>query len=820
MFNILFSWLSIPRAIGIWIDSIAFSLIDNIYNLIVEFSKLTFFQENTILNVMKSTYVVISIFALFRIALILVNAIISPDKLTDSKNGMGPVLRNLLLMFVLLIFTPTIFNKAYSLQKTIVEGNYVQKIFLQTSAENQNPGKEMKKIVVTALIHPDERIATYNSETKQYDIVDTGCTGNCKDAIDEYNKMLKNNGDSMFTVFTKYIGVTKKIDDETVYVYSYMFIVTLAAGIFITYTLASFGLDIAVRAVELAVLEILSPLFIVTIIEPKSATTGPFHNWLKTVGKTYASLFIKLAILSFMILFISLINKIDTSNIGVMGKVVALLAVLIFAKKAPKWIGDMIGVEGDSAGLGGLGKKLGSAALIGGALTKAGHTAAGAARGAIGLSHRNAQDRRAQRKKIREDNKLTHGKAGRETRKSLDGSYFAQRKALHNARKAAYKEAGVKGGINKDRLGKWGAAAFTGALIGGKAGFNASDLKGSFKDSKGAISDKASYLGFQKPETKLGNFISDIPDKVEGVIGDPNALYERRKGIEDTKKAKFHTGGKYGAGIGEGNVVEGMGDAAKLFDKYSVAKNGEHMLAQYCETNGMSVADFNSIKGSIVANPDGNFTCKINGKDVNLDKSLFVSGTGGVENLSKMFNTYQTNALANSSHTQEQYMQQSNAYQGMVGAYQNVLTNQAETSKQAQAIVSALSSSLPDSFKVTLDTSSMNGIKKGYNDIMNNLSGNTQMNEDERNAKLKQLSELNTLISTYDDSAKQLQTLKDSMNNTSTNMEQLKSVIDNLAPIVNGIKGSTVTEKEQNLANYSQKLDKIMSGLKQTDKKE
>ena len=36
MLEILFSWLSIPRTIGIWIDSIAFSLVDNIYDLIEE----------------------------------------------------------------------------------------------------------------------------------------------------------------------------------------------------------------------------------------------------------------------------------------------------------------------------------------------------------------------------------------------------------------------------------------------------------------------------------------------------------------------------------------------------------------------------------------------------------------------------------------------------------------------------------------------------------------------------------------------------------------------------------------------------------------
>ena len=71
-----------------------------------------------------------SIFALFRIAIILVNAIINPDKLTDSKNGFLPVLRNFVLMFVLLVLTPRLFTEAYKIQSTIVEGNYIQKLFL------------------------------------------------------------------------------------------------------------------------------------------------------------------------------------------------------------------------------------------------------------------------------------------------------------------------------------------------------------------------------------------------------------------------------------------------------------------------------------------------------------------------------------------------------------------------------------------------------------------------------------------------------------------------------------------------------------------
>ena len=378
MIKILFSWVSIPRFIGIWIDSIAFALVDDLYNLIVDFSKLEFFSSEAIKSVMKSTYVVISIFALFRIAIILVNAIINPDKLTDSKNGFLPVLRNFVLMFVLLVLTPRLFTEAYKIQSTIVEGNYIQKLFLRSSAKAENPGKELKKIVVSSLVYPDKNFATYDAK-EGYKIngpYADKCDGNCKKAIEAYNDDVLTGNDGMFTTLSKYIGTSKKVDtnddgdSETIFVYNYMFIVTFVAGIFITYVLASMGLDIAIRAVELAVLQIISPLFIVTMIDPKSVQSGPFKKWLQTVGKTYVSLFIKIAILTLMTLLISILNTASLDSLGFLGKLVAILAILIFAKKAPKWIGNMVGVEGDSSGLGGLGKKLGSAALVGGAISK------------------------------------------------------------------------------------------------------------------------------------------------------------------------------------------------------------------------------------------------------------------------------------------------------------------------------------------------------------------------------------------------------------------------------------------------------------------
>ena len=821
MLEIMFSWLSIPRTIGIWIDSIAYGLIDNIYNLIDVLASGTLFEENTILTIMNNTYIVISIFALFRIALILVNAMINPDKLNDKENGIGSVLRNLVIMFVLLIFTPMLFREAYYIQKTVVENHYISKIFNGKVESSDNPGKTMQRIALQALIHPDTDVHTpggtvpeiANFQGGKY-VPGSECGGDCEEAINDYNANILTGDQDLWSTFTKHIGKTEKVDGETVYVYTYTFLVTFVVGVFITYVLASMAIDIAVRSVELAVLQIISPLFIVTFIDPKSAKSGPFHNWLKTVGKTYASLFIKLGVLELMLMFISLIPKItlfdDKSGLKFWGTLVVLIAILIFAKKAPKWIGEMIGVDGENSGIGGLGKKLGSAALVGGALTKAGHTAAGAARGAASLIHRNNQDRRAKKKEARENlgYKRGIGKKARAARSDLynnRGEKYAdmsKRKALRAMKRDAYRDNNAG---KLDSLKQAGAAAFTGALVGGKIGLNASDLKGAFKDAKGAAKSEADFLGLtKKPGTKVGNWFRNIPETVEGAWGDKNELIDRRKKIQDAANARLHSGGRYQAGLGEGNIVEGNGDAVKLFKKYGAAAPGEDILAQYCETNGLNKTRFDELRTQISKDDSGNIMCNIDGKSVDLTKSLYVSGTGGAENLGKMFNSYQSNSLSNFSHSQEQYMQQASTYQ-------SILNTQNATAQNAQAIAAALAMSLPDALKdVKIDASSMSGVKNAIKDLNDNLDKSSE--EDQKVLKQK-LEELSKLTSNYDESEKQLGVVKGSM-------DQLKGAVEELKPVVEAIPGSTITEKEQQLSIALSKLDKTIEGLKkQNDEK-
>lgn len=456
--SILFSWLSPLRAICMAIDGILYSLLDNAYDLVIKLSTAELLKHSTIKSLTGNLYIIFGVVAFFRLALLLVNAIIDPEKLNEKGKGLSNIFFRVVGMFILLAVTPFLFEKSYDLQGRIVGADASKNIIFKTilgnnaniaSSKNSNAGKALQNIALSSLITVDENylrnassddskdkekndkekkdkekkdkekvilckykeIKDDNGKVKGYDYTkitnsdeynfcplvcvsngDETCTpqggyvydekkcswANCQNAVDLYNEMYVNE-DMSPAKLAQYVGTSGKIDvdgeEQEVYVYNYMFIITGVVGVAMTYIIISFAIDIAVRMFELIVLEILSPLFIATFVDPKSAQSGPFKNWLSAVGKSYASLYIRLAIIALMVLLVSIINQSkmfqSMGDVSGWAKIFMVIGLLIFAKKAPKWIGDMIGIKGDG-GLGGLsiGKKLGGMALAGGLASK------------------------------------------------------------------------------------------------------------------------------------------------------------------------------------------------------------------------------------------------------------------------------------------------------------------------------------------------------------------------------------------------------------------------------------------------------------------
>lgn len=412
--SILFSWLSPLRAICMAIDGVLYSLLDNAYDLVIKLSTAELLKHSTIKSLTGNLYIIFGVVAFFRLALLLVNAIIDPEKLNEKGKGLSNIFFRVVGMVILLAVTPFLFEMSYDLQGKLVGADASENIIFKTilgnnaniaSPKNSNAGKALQNIALSSLITIDKE---YLVNAKQCNVGENDCGfypltcvpnnddegtctlqggyvygdncswPNCQKAVDKYNEMYVAE-DMSPAKLAAYAGTSKKIEvegvEQEVYVYNYMFIITGIVGVAMTYIIISFAIDIAVRMFELIVLEILSPLFIATFVDPKSAQSGPFKNWLSAVGKSYASLYIRLAIIALMVLLVSIINqsKMFQSMEDVSGwaKIFMVIGLLIFAKKAPKWIGDMIGIKGDG-GLGGLsiGKKLGGMALAGGLASK------------------------------------------------------------------------------------------------------------------------------------------------------------------------------------------------------------------------------------------------------------------------------------------------------------------------------------------------------------------------------------------------------------------------------------------------------------------
>lgn len=412
--SILFSWLSPLRAICMAIDGVLYSLLDNAYDLVIKLSTAELLKHSTIKSLTGNLYIIFGVVAFFRLALLLVNAIIDPEKLNEKGKGLSNIFFRVVGMVILLAVTPFLFEMSYDLQGKLVGADASENIIFKTilgsnaniaSSDDSNAGKALQNIALSSLITIDKE---YLVNDKQCNVGENDCGfypltcvpnnddegtctlqggyvygdncswPNCQKAVDKYNEMYVAE-DMSPAKLAAYAGTSKKIEvegvEQEVYVYNYMFIITGIVGVAMTYIIISFAIDIAVRMFELIVLEILSPLFIATFVDPKSAQSGPFKNWLSAVGKSYASLYIRLAIIALMVLLVSIINQSkmfqSMGDVSGWAKIFMVIGLLIFAKKAPKWIGDMIGIKGDG-GLGGLsiGKKLGGMALAGGLASK------------------------------------------------------------------------------------------------------------------------------------------------------------------------------------------------------------------------------------------------------------------------------------------------------------------------------------------------------------------------------------------------------------------------------------------------------------------
>lgn len=361
------------RVVIFYLDALIYSLIGSFFDLIMDLAKLdqTLFVGKEVETFATNIYAILGILMLFRLSFTLLNIIANPDLLTDKNRGFDKILTRVITALFLIVLIPYAFSYAFRIETVIINKNIFLKLFMGVSESseinqlNDTTGSLLAREALKSFIFINEKLGnTMDSEYKRF-----------SDNFGNLNAML---GETS-TLNSKDPG-----DDQ--YNYTYYIIISTAAGIFILAILGVFAIDIALRTVKLAFLQIISPIAVVSYVEPTSSEKGFFKRWLDMVIATYLNLFIRLAILAFLIFLFTIVFKAFEDKSGILAtagflksallRILILIGILMFAKEAPQMLSKLFGIE--ETGIGTLNpfQKMASVPVAGAAM--------GAGLGAIG----------------------------------------------------------------------------------------------------------------------------------------------------------------------------------------------------------------------------------------------------------------------------------------------------------------------------------------------------------------------------------------------------------------------------------------------------
>ncbi|MBP3460829.1 MAG: hypothetical protein J6K21_00265 [Bacilli bacterium] len=377
------------------IDNFIYSFISIVFNVIEYLAQIDLFSNETINGFTTRIYTILGIFMLFKVSFSFISYLVDPDKFMDKKTGFSKMIVNIIVVFILLISVPWVFSTLKGVQNAILEDEIISNFILgedMTSISSENGtrkyafkydqacdsysyAKTSGDYFAIALLRPFYQYSDrYLSNSGDDSIADTTEDALRKNGVlcakIDNHEYLTPNDMLNYKVFL----ATKNMSAEGAYIFDvavdaidttgvvtalslnfqvrYMFFISTIVGILVLGLLISFGLDIAVRSIKMSVLQILAPIPIISYVDPDSSKHKMFTNWLKEIGKTWVSLFIRLGTL-YLIIYILEILEVSNIYKNIPGKLWVwitlfyLIGALIFAKKLPSWIESMIGIKFD-----------------------------------------------------------------------------------------------------------------------------------------------------------------------------------------------------------------------------------------------------------------------------------------------------------------------------------------------------------------------------------------------------------------------------------------------------------------------------------------
>ncbi len=376
------SWfMNIIRSIFCFLDGLVYRLIRWILYGVFDISSITT-NSDVFSGIAERVYVVLGIFMAFKLSFSFFQYIIDPESMTKSEKGVSKLFLRVFLMLFALILLPTLLFGQGTSKGMLSRAQdaflpVLPKLILGTQ-NSSNSGNIDQTLDETADEITVTTLGGFFTPSKE---IDEKCGEGTYENTPPIESLEDFENNINLTCDVKGTGVLG-IGATKYYKYSYMPFVSTVVGVLIAGLFLAITLDLAKRLFKLIILEVIAPIPIMSLIDPKGSKDGAFGHWVKNLTSTFLDIFIKLGIVYIVIVLIHMVVSanaegglfVDYPTFKESGfrsvylTIFLILGLIFFAKEAPKFIKDSLGLKSDSGGLFDDLKDIGRAAgIVGGA---------------------------------------------------------------------------------------------------------------------------------------------------------------------------------------------------------------------------------------------------------------------------------------------------------------------------------------------------------------------------------------------------------------------------------------------------------------------
>ena len=296
--DVAFSIKQALRTFSCTVAAVIYNFIVDLYNVFMYTARAEILESSFIQGIYNKVGMILGIFMVFKLSFSLIQSLVDPSKFTDEKKGFGGIIKRSVISIVLLGITPSIFNIAFDLQNLVVGSanntdNIIYKLIVgkAPSKDAESFGHVIASELYFGFYTENEPLKLNQGLEVTYP--DSG--GVQLEVHDyEYLKTQILEDHMSFSDTVDYISIT----NAGQYVIKWDGLFAIGFGLFMVYILITYCISVATRVIQLAYLQLIAPVPILSYI---SDPEGSFKNWTKQCMTTYLDLFIRLAIIYFII---------------------------------------------------------------------------------------------------------------------------------------------------------------------------------------------------------------------------------------------------------------------------------------------------------------------------------------------------------------------------------------------------------------------------------------------------------------------------------------------------------------------------------------